>query len=819
MAKKLFIVMIFIGILLSVDIVFSSQVDNGPKDIFELIVSSVCDNSLSDKAIFVSPHILPRGTSIKTAKGQLFTLKSDAWFVFIDDFPGANWSHACRYVLVDGHTGKITIIKGSLPPENLIRMIRFCGPDPFASKMRKNTGVTSHYRHMSRTPDKLWAVIISGGGSPGSNHPRYWNDCSEIYKTLVNVYGYPDEQIIVIMADGLDPSADQSNGQNSDPDLDGDGDDDIMYACTKSNLETIFYDLSQSMESMDTLFVFATDHGDGQSTAGHPTNMVLWNSGILWDYEFAALLEPIDCREILITLEPCFSGGFVNDVIDMNSNVPRVISTAANDHEYSWAMPPDYLYDTYVFHWTAAVRGVDAWGSAVDADTNNDGEVTMDEAYQYALVMDTDDEHPQYGEWPAGYGASVTLAGSGPSPEGEVMLDQDFFSCDDTITITVEDLDLLGQGTLQVTIESTTETTSESVTLTETDEAHFSGSIQISVGTVSSDGILQISPGDQVVVRYYDASHGKAPPQEMIALASIDCDSPEISNIAITNVTYRSATISWQTNEIANSVVEYGLTPDSTTVVRDDTLSMNHSMTLYGLSACSNYYFKISAHDIVSNVTVDNNGGYWYFFRTHLVLLALEEPMDTNPGWSCEGDWAWGTPTGDGYDPASGYNGPNVYGYNLAGLYSNGMQVNYLTTPGLDCSAFPSVYLSFHRWLGVESATFDHATVQVSHDGTSWQTLWENSATMQDDSWVYQEFDISPYAAGYSNVQIRWSMGPTDGSVTYSGWNIDDVRIFGELPCTNAVPTLSHAVMGCIVLILSMVFYFSVRRNRRKIGP
>jgi hypothetical protein len=44
--------------------------------------------------------------------------------------------------------------------------------------------------------------------------------------------------------------------------------------------------------------------------------------------------------------------------------------------------------------------------------------------------------------------------------------------------------------------------------------------------------------------------------------------------------------------------------------------------------------------------------------------------LDTDPGWSTEGDWAFGKPTGDGgeyggADPTSGYTGDNVYGYNL----------------------------------------------------------------------------------------------------------------------------------------------------------
>ena len=37
--------------------------------------------------------------------------------------------------------------------------------------------------------------------------------------------------------------------------------------------------------------------------------------------------------------------------------------------------------------------------------------------------------------------------------------------------------------------------------------------------------------------------------------------------------------------------------------------------------------------------------------------------------------------------------------------------------------------------------------------------------------------DITQYATGNSNLQIRFKLGRTDGSVTYTGWNVDDVSV------------------------------------------
>lgn len=161
--------------------------------------------------------------------------------------------------------------------------------------------------------------------------------------------------------------------------------------------------------------------------------------------------------------------------------------------------------------------------------------------------------------------------------------------------------------------------------------------------------------------------------------------------------------------------------------------------------------------------------------------------MNVNPTWTTMGAWAYGQPTGGGshnLDPTSGYSGSNVIGYNLSGDYSDDMTATqYLTTKAIDCSGVTDVQLRFRRWLGIESATYDHAIIQVSNNGTTWTTIWEHTgAAVSETSWSLQTYDIAAVADDQPTVFIRWGMGPTDGSVTYPGWNIDDVEIWGRLP-------------------------------------
>jgi hypothetical protein len=168
-------------------------------------------------------------------------------------------------------------------------------------------------------------------------------------------------------------------------------------------------------------------------------------------------------------------------------------------------------------------------------------------------------------------------------------------------------------------------------------------------------------------------------------------------------------------------------------------------------------------------------------------------PLDTNPNWTVQGQWAFGHPTGGGshnFDPTNGHTGTNVYGYNLAGDYANNLTPTmYLTTTAQDFSSVTSVSLKFWRWLGVESASYDHANIEVSNNNTTWTTVWNHAATtaIADTAWAQFSYDLSAVADHHATVYVRWGMGATDGSVTYPGWNIDDVEFWGILPFTPPV--------------------------------
>ena len=203
----------------------------------------------------------------------------------------------------------------------------------------------------------------------------------------------------------------------------------------------------------------------------------------------------------------------------------------------------------------------------------------------------------------------------------------------------------------------------------------------------------------------------------------------------------------------------------------------------------------------------------------------MTEDLAGDPGWTTQGQWAFGQPTGGGGeyggpDPTSGYTGDNVYGYNLAGDYPNNLSQQHLTSTAIDCTGRQGVRLRFWRWLGVEQSTYDHAYVRVSNNGTGWTTVWKNAGEVTDYSWVEVELDISAVADNQPTVYLRWTMGATDGGWRYCGWNIDDVSL-AAFDCVNQTPptivdaasVVTHATAGDFGSVMSAGTIIEHRAN------
>jgi hypothetical protein len=86
-----------------------------------------------------------------------------------------------------------------------------------------------------------------------------------------------------------------------------------------------------------------------------------------------------------------------------------------------------------------------------------------------------------------------------------------------------------------------------------------------------------------------------------------DTTPPNISNIKSSNISQSSATISWATNEPADSQVEYGTTPSFGSLTQvDSNLATSHNVGLSGLTPNKMYYYRVRSRDAAGNLAVSS---------------------------------------------------------------------------------------------------------------------------------------------------------------------------------------------------------------------
>jgi phosphodiesterase/alkaline phosphatase D-like protein len=83
-----------------------------------------------------------------------------------------------------------------------------------------------------------------------------------------------------------------------------------------------------------------------------------------------------------------------------------------------------------------------------------------------------------------------------------------------------------------------------------------------------------------------------------------DTTPPTLSNVQPTFIAQTSARVSWTSNELANTQVEYGLSAGSYTssTTLDSTLSTSHIVQLNGLTANTTYFFRVRSRDAANNL-------------------------------------------------------------------------------------------------------------------------------------------------------------------------------------------------------------------------
>jgi hypothetical protein len=234
--------------------------------------------------------------------------------------------------------------------------------------------VTEHFPLPIDPDAEKYAVLYSGGIKPEKAHYRYWNDIIYMH-FILQMHGYSEENIYVVYKDGV--------GEDTYTP--------VEYPATHDSLDTVFSLLSSEMGIRDTLFFYTTNHGgSGGISVWGPMD----SSGALTHTQVSNWLDSITCDHMIIVMEQCVSGKFIQYISAPN----RVIMTACSDGESSYGCDTEGQWDEFVYHFMSALIGIKLPGGLGDANADyiSDGQISMREAFIYAAIHDSREETPLY---------------------------------------------------------------------------------------------------------------------------------------------------------------------------------------------------------------------------------------------------------------------------------------------------------------------------------------------------------------------------------------------------------------------------------------
>jgi hypothetical protein len=152
-------------------------------------------------------------------------------------------------------------------------------------------------------------------------------------------------------------------------------------------------------------------------------------------------------------------------------------------------------------------------------------------------------------------------------------------------------------------------------------------------------------------------------------------------------------------------------------------------------------------------------------------------------------DWQWGPARGNARngDAPEAFDGVRVFGNDLAlqsnfnGLYQAD-KVTWAKTPVVDTAGYSEVRLQYRRWLNVEDAFFDRASIYAGD-----KRLWRNFDSDQGDQstvhhrdreWRFHDVDLSEAVADDGTVQVSFELS-SDAGFELGGWTLDAFCIVG----------------------------------------
>ncbi|HVJ18687.1 MAG TPA: DUF4215 domain-containing protein, partial [Polyangiaceae bacterium] len=318
------------------------------------------------------------------------------------------------------------------------------------------------------------------------------------------------------------------------------------------------------------------------------------------------------------------------------------------------------------------------------------------------------------------------------------------------------------------------------------------GSYGPALAADDDDGTLTNGTPNFCEVRQAFQDHGLATTANVAVPLDHQRDSWQITvseaPSAGTCMSVQSATLNWRLREDTNVSGSVTLTDNGAGWVGSIPEQAPGQVVQYQIAAST---------DLSDAALPANAADPWYEFFVGDVVELYCTDFENDPfanGWSHgatagEDDWEWGAPEGLARDPKKAFSGSSVLGNDLAmsGTYLPDSS-RTVTSPMVTTTGFRFVRVQYRRFLAVEDAEFDHATISV--DGSE---LWQNMATEtgaddinhEDGEWRFQDLDISEQAQDGS-VEVTFGL-TSDPGLELSGWTIDDFCVVAYTVCGDGI--------------------------------
>jgi hypothetical protein len=84
-------------------------------DLAALVRKQLTRDEVAHGVAYVADAPLPRGTHLDFPKTPI-DLQCKGFVIFVDREPTANWTHSCRYLIIDAERGNVKSVEAQLPP-------------------------------------------------------------------------------------------------------------------------------------------------------------------------------------------------------------------------------------------------------------------------------------------------------------------------------------------------------------------------------------------------------------------------------------------------------------------------------------------------------------------------------------------------------------------------------------------------------------------------------------------------------------------------------------------------------------------------------